>query len=99
MTTWQDPEYLEPVLDWIAAGELRHTIEKEFLRAPKKQREVLYLTYYADMGATEIANHLRVPVITVRKRLEVAISQLRRHLDAATPAMTATSVSGSFIHR
>jgi RNA polymerase sigma-70 factor (ECF subfamily) len=78
--TFQDPEYLEPVIERMAETELRCTLEREFLRAPQKHREVLTLTYYGDMGATEIANHLSLPVITVRKRLEVAISTLRRHL-------------------
>jgi RNA polymerase sigma-70 factor (ECF subfamily) len=78
--TSRDPEYLEPVIERMAETELRGTLEREFLRAPQKHREVLTLTYYGDMGATEIANRLSLPIITVRKRLEVAISQMRRHL-------------------
>jgi RNA polymerase sigma factor (sigma-70 family) len=79
--TCQDPKYLEPVLERIVEKELRSTLEREFLRAPRKHGDVLRLTYYADMGATEIAQQLQLPVITVRKRLEVAISHLRRHLN------------------
>lgn len=88
--TCQIAEYFEPVDERIVEGELRCTLEREFLRAPKKHREVLELAYYSDMGATEIANHLRVPVITVRKRLGVAISRLRRHLNSAA-VLTTTS--------
>jgi RNA polymerase sigma-70 factor, ECF subfamily len=81
--TCQVPEYFDSVHERIVEGELRCTLEREFLRAPRKHREVLELAYYRDMGATQIANHLRVPVITVRKRLELAIARLRRHLNSA----------------
>lgn len=87
-------EYFEPVDERIVEGELRCTLEKEFLRAPKKHREVLELAYYGDMGATEIANHLRVPVITVRKRLGVAISRLRRHLNTTPGPATTSGLNG-----
>jgi RNA polymerase sigma-70 factor (ECF subfamily) len=87
--TCQFPEYFDTVHERIAEGELRSTLEKEFRRAPQKHREILELVYYGGMGPTEIASHLRVPVITVRKRLEVAVSRLRRHLNSA--AVTSSS--------
>ncbi len=71
--------YDDPVLERIAEAQLRSTLEKEFLRAPRKHRDVLKLTYYGDMGATEVANTLNLPVFTVRKRLQVAVTNLRRH--------------------
>ena len=39
--------------------------------------------FRSDGAPTEIANRLSMPVITVRKRLEVAILHLRRHLNPA----------------
>jgi len=72
-------EYLEPVVDRIAEMESREKLEKELPFTPKKHLEVLRLAYYDDMGATQIATLLGLPVITVRKRLDAATSRLRRH--------------------
>ena len=74
-----EPESPERVVDSIVETEKRVRLEKEFLRAPPKHLEVLKLAYYEDMGATEIAHCLGLPVITVRKRLDAATSRLHRH--------------------
>ena len=74
-----EPGYPEQVLDKIVETEKRVKLEREFLRAPRKHMEVLQLTYFEDLGATEIATRLGLPVITVRKRLGAATNRLHRH--------------------
>jgi RNA polymerase sigma-70 factor (ECF subfamily) len=80
----EELHYSEALNEAIGLAEMRTRLETEFPKAPPKHQEVLELTYYQDMGATEIARHLGVPVITVRKRLEAATARLNRHFSLET---------------
>jgi RNA polymerase sigma-70 factor (ECF subfamily) len=91
--TPHDAEHAELLFEKLAEAELRSNLEKEFLLAPQKHRQVLCLTYYEDIGATEIARRLHLPVITVRKRLDAAVALLRRRHSEAIERRSAPFVA------
>ena len=47
---------------------------------PERQKEVVYLRYYADLGYTEIAEVLEIEVGTVSATLSAAHTRLRKTL-------------------
>ncbi|GAA1121600.1 hypothetical protein GCM10009670_09980 [Citricoccus alkalitolerans] len=72
----------------------------ELRRLPPDQREVLYLTYWEDLSAGEIAQVLEISVEAVWKRLSRARTLLRDLLDqsestsaAAAPTPTTQGLS------
>jgi DNA-directed RNA polymerase specialized sigma24 family protein len=58
-------------------------------RLPRRQREVLLLAAWADLGYAEIARALDVPVGTVRSRLARARSRLGADAELGPPAVLA----------
>jgi RNA polymerase sigma-70 factor, ECF subfamily len=62
----------------------------EILRAMRslsaKLRVVVTLRYYCDLSYAEVATVLALPVGTVRSRLNLAMTELRRHLSDDLPA-------------
>ena len=81
-----------------AAATRRRDVDGAVLRAvarlPRRQREVLLLAAWADLGYAEIARALDLPVGTVRSRLARARARARRRPVARsvlTPSLTEVS--------
>lgn len=69
---------------------VRH-MEAERVRAallalPAEQREALRLAYFSGLTCQQIADHVRVPLGTVKGRLRLALQKLRRSLQAESLA-------------
>ena len=60
----------------------RDMLSRAFDRLPAEQRTVLVLQYYLDLGTSEIAEVLGVPIGTVKSRASLARSGLRAVLEA-----------------
>jgi RNA polymerase sigma-70 factor, ECF subfamily len=62
------------------------------LRAlPAKHRQVLIELYYKDRTLNQAAEHLGIPVGTVKSRAYHALRNLRAHLERTSPALAATA--------
>jgi RNA polymerase sigma-70 factor (ECF subfamily) len=79
--------------DTYAADEIltvhdRDQLERGFRRLPPEQRAVLVFHYYLGYTHAEVADHLDLPLGTVKSRLRYASGALRAALeaDARTPA-------------
>jgi RNA polymerase sigma-70 factor (sigma-E family) len=88
-TAWlraqRDQQHEPPV--WSAeaaalAGEDRREVLTAVARLPRRQREVLALRYYAELGDSEIASVLRVSRGTVSSTASRALAALGRELGA-----------------
>ena len=47
---------------------------------PEQQREVIALAYYGELSHTEIAEHLEVPLGTVKGRMRLGLTRLRQQI-------------------
>jgi RNA polymerase sigma-70 factor (ECF subfamily) len=65
--------FLEDWADRERAESLRTMIE----RLPPEQVQVIALSYYGGMTQAEIAEHLGIPLGTVKTRLRTALRKLR----------------------
>jgi RNA polymerase sigma-70 factor (ECF subfamily) len=85
------PESGPWVPDRQHAHALSDEIERGLRRLSIEQRSVLVVTYYLDLPLAEAAATLRIPLGTMKSRLNRALEALRASLeaDARTPAMTA----------
>ena len=54
-------------------------------RLPPEQARVLHLSYFAEEPHAEIARELHLPLGTVKSRIRLAVSNLRRLIDATDP--------------
>jgi RNA polymerase sigma-70 factor (ECF subfamily) len=73
--------------DTYAADEIltvhdRDQLERGFRRLPPEQRAVLVFHYYLGYTHVEVADHLDLPLGTVKSRLRYASTALRAALDA-----------------
>lgn len=59
--------------DWERGQHLRLLLEQ----LPAEQREVIELAYFAGMTHRELAEHLRLPLGTVKSRLRLGLEKLR----------------------
>jgi RNA polymerase sigma factor (sigma-70 family) len=68
----------------------RDQLERGFRRLPPEQRAVLVFHHYLGYSHTEVADHLGIPIGTVKSRLRYATAALRAALDADArqPAIT-----------
>lgn len=60
----------------------RDQLERGFRRLPPEQRAVLVFHHYLGMTLPEVADHLGVPLGTVKSRLHYAINSIRAALEA-----------------
>ncbi len=82
-----DARTLEPP----AAAERRETVERAraaLLALPDAEREVFLLRQNADLSCTAIADHLGIPVGTVKTRMRSALRRLRAAVDPAPEGAT-----------
>ena len=74
-----------PAGEAVEAGHARRSERREVRQALKslsdKQRAVVVLRYYHDLPYAEIAEALKIPLGTVKSRLDLALRTLRRKLD------------------
>jgi RNA polymerase sigma-70 factor (ECF subfamily) len=70
-----------PPEDEILAREWRREVEVALGGLSHKLRDVILLRYSADLGYAEIAEALRVPVGTVKRRLFDGLAQLRERVE------------------
>jgi RNA polymerase sigma factor (sigma-70 family) len=75
-----------------AAPDVDGEVLRAVARLPRRQREVLLLAAWADLGYAEIARALDVPVGTVRSRLSRARSRLGADAELAPPPAVRTEV-------
>ena len=76
-------------VETMAAGENGHAARWPELRAavaalPERQRHVLFLRHYADLGYDEIGEVLGIARGTVSATLHAAHASLRRHMAEVT---------------
>ncbi len=76
------------VADAILTVHDRDQLERGFRRLPPEQRAVLVFHYYLGYTHAEVADHLDIPLGTVKSRLRYASEGLRAALeaDARAPA-------------
>ncbi|MEZ4401119.1 MAG: sigma-70 family RNA polymerase sigma factor [Kofleriaceae bacterium] len=65
------------------AGPDRQRVRAALLELPAEQRAVLELAYFDGRSCSEIAEHLGVPIGTVKSRLAAALGKLRHTLGDA----------------
>ncbi len=65
------------------AAEQRTTIIAAFCTLSSEYRAVLLLRFYSEMSLQEVADILNIPLGTVKSRLSVGLSRLRKTLAAA----------------
>jgi RNA polymerase sigma-70 factor (ECF subfamily) len=70
--------YSDPVFDRVGEILVRQKFEAALPRVKPRHREILMLVYYDNLEPTEVANRLKMPVVTVRKWLATATLRLRR---------------------
>lgn len=78
LAPWEEPGYTEP--DAADAVAVRHAVSQ----LPDREREVVFLTYWRDLGPTAIGETVGLSKSGTRKTLERALATLRHDLgDAA----------------
>lgn len=71
---WSDPPTL------AEQTEIKKIIQTALDHLTPKQRAVIYLRFYCDLGESDMASLLRVPGGTVKSRLSAALHRLRKWL-------------------
>ena len=69
--------------DLVLVAEREHRVRTAIAALPKEQAEVVNLSFFAERPHSEIARQLNLPLGTVKSRLRLAFSRLRRFLDDA----------------
>ena len=77
------PEPTRATVDLVAELDLQRRIARAFEEVGEPSKSALYLRYFRDLGPGEIAEQLRVPVSTVKSRLQRGLEALRERMDAA----------------
>jgi RNA polymerase sigma-70 factor (ECF subfamily) len=77
------PERLPSAAEGVARLELQRQVVDAVLALDEPYRSVVVHRFFYDLGPTEIAKQLVVPVGTVRTRLRRALEKLRARLDAS----------------
>lgn len=58
-------------------------VRRALVGLPSDQRTALQLAYFDGLSGTEIADRLRAPLVTIKTRIALGISKLRRALEEA----------------
>jgi RNA polymerase sigma-70 factor (ECF subfamily) len=66
--------------DDISLSERRETVRQALDQLPEKYRSILELAYYQGMSQSAIADHLKMPLGTVKTRSRKGLLELREHL-------------------
>ena len=88
--------------DWAELGDLAERVRSALARIHPNQRQVLELAYYEGMSQAPIAEHLQIPLGTVKTRSRQGLLALRGHLldfssgslNALAPSPTAADHHG-----
>ena len=67
-------------LQKLEAGEDRQAVQKAMSRLPDEQERVVRMTFFEGLTQAEIADRLGIPLGTVKTRVRLAFSKLRRTL-------------------
>ena len=77
--------------DEFVAVEQRDQLDRGFRRLPAEQRAIFVFHHYLGLTLPEVADHLGVPLGTVKSRLHYATNTLRAALEADLRTSTDTS--------
>lgn len=77
-----DPLPSSPITDRSETDERRCRLNSALMTLPLETRALLLLCYQHDMTHTTAAVVLRVPVGTLKSRLNAALNELRQHLES-----------------
>jgi RNA polymerase sigma-70 factor, ECF subfamily len=75
--------HLSPIIDSLdiqTAYDIVEDIEKALNKLTEAQQYVLYLAYYEGLTQEEIAARLNIPVLTVKSKMKVLLSNLKDNL-------------------
>lgn len=70
----------DPTADGAQASEQREAVMRALMGLPAEQRDVVVMAYLLGYSSTEIAELRRLPVGTVKSRMQRALARLRRLL-------------------
>lgn len=73
----EDPNIWENILSESGDSELRSTLRAALARLPEEQRTLLELTYFYGMTHSDLAEHLGLPLGTVKTRIRLGMQKLR----------------------
>lgn len=81
---------------WAAVAQIleRERVQRALMTLPVEQREVVELSYYGGLTHAQIAQHLDVPLGTVKGRMRLALDKLREALYVPEPPDEATGQIG-----
>lgn len=65
----------------VEKGQMQLQVRKSIQSLPLKQRNVIYLFYYADLSVKDISTLLHIPEGTVKSRLNTAKNVLKKELE------------------
>lgn len=72
--------------DVLSDGQQARRVRAALDQLPDEQRQVVLLAFYEDKAHSEIAEHLGLPLGTVKSRLRLAFKKVRDALAAEVPA-------------
>ncbi|PLW76495.1 RNA polymerase subunit sigma-70 [Cohaesibacter celericrescens] len=61
----------------VFESELGHRVRDALALLPANQSEIIHLSFFKDLSHSEIAQHLSLPLGTVKSRIRLAFKQLR----------------------
>lgn len=70
--------------DAVARGQSEEQISAALAQLSPEQRQVVQLSFFEDRPHSEIAEHLSLPLGTVKSRLRLALIKLRAHWEQLT---------------
>lgn len=80
----RDDDQLSPD-EHLHAAQRERSVRRALEALPREQALVLRLSFYEEHAHAAIAEALRIPLGTVKSRIRLAVTQLRRHLDGLEP--------------
>jgi RNA polymerase sigma-70 factor, ECF subfamily len=78
-------EHTDAVSDAAVHGEQARVVLAALRDVPGEQRRVIVLAYFAGMSQSQVAEHLGIPLGTMKKRVRLAMQKLRQALDVDGP--------------